>query len=165
MIFETSSTSTRQAKKDRNSNRGSSVTILTKQSHFQGKLFCQGSTRVAGKIDGEIVSKGLLIIEKGAMITAKITADEAIIQGKVKGSLTATESVNLETTSHFSGDITTPSLVVCEGAIFNGQTSMGNNSKDLSEGKEKNSFDYVAKSSSSASEYSLRTPEEQKLLS
>ena len=58
----------------------SAVTILTSGCHFSGKLYCRGSTRIGGKIDGEIVSEGLLIIEEEAQINANVKADEAIIQ-------------------------------------------------------------------------------------
>lgn len=100
------------------------VTILTTGCHFSGKLYCRGASRIGGKIDGQIISEGLLIIEEEAIITAEIKAEEAIIQGRVQGKLQATGRVELCASSHFDGDITTPSLVVREGALFNGNASM-----------------------------------------
>ncbi|MFK7824698.1 MAG: polymer-forming cytoskeletal protein [Oligoflexales bacterium] len=102
----------------------SAVTILTPGCHFNGKLFCRGSSRIGGKIEGEIISEGLLIIEEEAFITAKIKADEVVIQGQVEGELQASGRVKLESTSKFTGDIVTPSLVINEGSIFNGNTKM-----------------------------------------
>lgn len=100
------------------------VTILTTGCHFSGKLYCRGASRIGGKIDGQIVSEGLLIIEEEAIITAEIKAEEAIIQGRVQGKLHATGRVELCASSQFEGDISTPSLVVREGALFNGNASM-----------------------------------------
>ena len=102
----------------------SAVTILTPGCHFSGKLYCKGSSRIGGRIEGEIVSEGLLIIEEEAMITAEIKADEAVVQGKVKGKLEAKGRVELAQSSQFDGDIITPSLKVMEGAKFNGRSSM-----------------------------------------
>src|SRR5262245_2268512 len=48
------------------------VTILTTGCHFSGKLYCRGASRIGGKIDGQIVSEGLLIVEEEAVITAEI---------------------------------------------------------------------------------------------
>jgi len=104
--------------------RDDAVTILTSGCHFSGKLFCRGSSRIGGRIEGEIVSEGLLIIEEGAFITAEIVAEEAVIQGHVKGKLRAKGRVELCATSHFEGDISTPSLVINEGAQFNGRSHM-----------------------------------------
>lgn len=100
------------------------VTILTSGCHFSGKLYCRGSSRIAGKIEGQIVSEGFLVIEEEAMITAEIKADEAVIQGKVQGKLQATSRVELCASSQFDGDIITPVLVVREGAHFNGHSKM-----------------------------------------
>ncbi len=100
------------------------VTILTSGCHFSGKLYCRGSSRIAGKIDGQIISEGFLVIEEEASITAEIKADEAVIQGKVEGKLQATSRVELCASSQFDGDIITPVLVVREGAHFNGHTQM-----------------------------------------
>jgi cytoskeletal protein CcmA (bactofilin family) len=102
----------------------SAVTILTPGCHFDGKLYCQGSSRIGGKIEGEIVSEGLLIIEEEACINAKVKADEAVIQGRVTGRLEASGKVELASTCRFHGDIITPLLIVNEGAEFNGTTVM-----------------------------------------
>lgn len=104
--------------------RESSVTILTSGCHFSGKLYCRGSSRIGGQIEGEIVSEGMLIIEEEAKINADIVADEVIIQGSVKGRVESKVRVELAETCRFEGDLITPSLVVFEGAKFNGNSTM-----------------------------------------
>ena len=59
-------------------------TILTAGCHFNGKLYCRGTSRIGGRVEGHIVSEGLLIIEEEAHIVAEIKAAEAVIQGRVK---------------------------------------------------------------------------------
>lgn len=112
------------SKQSKGNPQKSAVTILTSGCHFNGKLFCRGSTRIGGKIEGQIVSEGLLIIEEEAIITAEIRADEVIIQGQVKGKLIANTRVELCDSCQFDGDIASPSLIVREGAQFNGHSTM-----------------------------------------
>jgi cytoskeletal protein CcmA (bactofilin family) len=100
------------------------VTILTAGCHFDGKLYCRGSSRIGGKIEGQIVSEGLLIIEEGAAIHAEIKAEEAVIQGQVEGKIDCTNRLELHRTARFSGDIHTPVLIINEGASFNGRAAM-----------------------------------------
>jgi cytoskeletal protein CcmA (bactofilin family) len=104
--------------------RDTAVTILTSGCHFSGKLYCRGSSRIGGKIEGQIVSEGILIIEEGATILAEVKADEVIIQGKVNGRLEAKIRAELYPQSRFDGDIVTPVLVINEGAQFNGRSIM-----------------------------------------
>lgn len=119
-----SSKTPQQPKKKPTPARETAVTILTSGCHFSGKLYCRGASRIGGKIEGQIISEGLLIIEDEAVITAEVKADEAIIQGRVEGKLTASGRVELCASSHFEGDIATPVLIVREGAQFNGRSTM-----------------------------------------
>ena len=104
--------------------RDSAVTILTSGCHFVGKLYCRGSSRIGGRIEGEIVSEGLLIVEEEAQIEAEITAEEVIVQGRISGRLEAKGRIELHPSSHFKGDISTPILIISEGAQFNGSCVM-----------------------------------------
>ena len=114
----------RPQKKTVTTGRDAAVTILTSGCHFSGKLYCRGSSRIGGKIEGQIISEGILIIEEGATILAEVKADEVIIQGKVNGRLEAKIRAELYPQSRFDGDIVTPVLVVNEGAQFNGRSIM-----------------------------------------
>ena len=114
----------RPQKKSAAAGRDAAVTILTSGCHFNGKLYCRGSSRIGGKIEGQIISEGILVIEEGATILAEVKADEVIIQGRVNGRLAAKIRVELYPQSRFDGDIYTPVLVINEGAQFNGRSIM-----------------------------------------
>ncbi len=101
-----------------------SVTILTSGCHFRGKLYCKGSTRIGGILEGEIVSEGVLIIEQHATIKAQIIAEEVIIYGAVEGKLEAQVRLELCQTARFKGDLLTPCLAIREGALFSGRALM-----------------------------------------
>jgi len=112
-----------------NSKDSNAVTILTSGCHFNGKLYTKGASRIGGKIEGFIVSEGLLVVEEDAEIYAEIKAEEVIIQGKVKGKLVASGRVELCPTAEFEGDISTSSLIIREGAQFNGHATMDRGDK------------------------------------
>lgn len=124
MVFQDKKQKNLKAARKNGAFHESAVTILTPGCHFSGKLFCKGSSRIGGKIEGEIISEGLLIIEEGALITANITADEAVIQGKVNGQVQASQKVELAPTCVYTGDIVSPKLIIQEGAVFNGSSIM-----------------------------------------
>ena len=126
-MFSSNQSSQNNKKPRRNAVLKDSVTILTASCHFNGKLYCRGSSRIGGRIEGQIISEGELIIEEQAYIAAEISADVAIIQGRVKGHLKAASRVELSSTSSFEGDIDAPVLVISEGASFNGRATMPQN--------------------------------------
>ncbi len=103
---------------------GVAVTILASGCHFEGKLYCKGASRIGGRIQGKVVSEGLLIIEEEARVEADIVVDEVIVLGKINGKLRAHKRIELRESSHFQGEIITPALVIREGARFDGQSTM-----------------------------------------
>ena len=125
----------KQNGRQRTSSLDSTVTILTPGCHFSGKLFCRGTTRIGSKVEGEIVSEGLLIVEDTALINADVQAEEVIVQGVVRGTLRAKKKVELASTARCDGDITAAALVINEGAVFNGSMSMGAKESEVSDQK------------------------------
>lgn len=123
-MFNGNKSQQNKSRRTTNPKDANAVTILTSGCHFNGKLYTKGASRIGGRIEGSIVSEGLLVIEEEAEIIAEIRAEEVIIQGRVQGKLIATGRVELCPTSEFDGDITTSILIVREGAKFNGRANM-----------------------------------------
>jgi len=100
------------------------VTILTAGCHFSGKLYCKGATRIGGTIEGEVIAEGLLIVEEDAVINATVKAEEIVVHGRVEGQVSVQRKIEMCSTADVQADVATPHLVVHEGALFNGRTSM-----------------------------------------
>ena len=98
---------------------------LGKGSHVEGKLTFEGSVKIDGTVDGEIAAQDAVIIGDGAVINAQIQAEAIIIKGKVTGDIVARKRVELCAPGKLVGNITTPSLVIHEGVVFEGHCSMG----------------------------------------
>jgi cytoskeletal protein CcmA (bactofilin family) len=98
---------------------------LGKGSRIEGKLTFEGSVRLDGHIDGEIEAQETLIIGESAIINAQISAGTVIVKGKVNGDIAGRKRVELRAPGKLIGNITTPSLVIHEGVVFEGHCSMG----------------------------------------
>ena len=105
----------------------SQVTALLDQgASFEGQLTFEGTVRIGGKFKGEIFTKDTLVIDKGAEVEAQIEADVVIISGNVKGNVFARRRVQMFPPAIFKGTVTTPSLKIEEGVVFEGATYMPN---------------------------------------
>jgi cytoskeletal protein CcmA (bactofilin family) len=98
---------------------------LGKGSRVEGRLTFEGSVRIDGQIDGEVEAQGLVTIGEAAVINAQIVAGSIIVKGKVNGDLLGRKRVELHVPARLQGNITTPSLVIHEGVVFEGHCSMG----------------------------------------
>ena len=99
--------------------------VLEKGSEFEGRLIFEGTMRIGGVFKGEIFTNDTLIVGEGAFVQAKIEAGIVIINGEVTGEIFASRRVEIHRPAIFKGSITTPSLMVDEGVIFEGRSKMG----------------------------------------
>ncbi len=99
-------------------------TLLGRGSEFEGKLTFEGTVRIDGKLSGEIFSDDVLVVGEGAEVHAEIDIGEIIIQGSVVGNIRAKRGVEIHAPGRVRGDITTPSLQVDKGVIFEGRSYM-----------------------------------------
>jgi cytoskeletal protein CcmA (bactofilin family) len=101
-------------------------TVVGKESSVQGTIRSEHSIRIQGAAQGEIESKQAVYVEEGARVNAKVTASEITVSGSVDGQLFSTGRVEIKPTGHITGEINAASLVMQEGAYFDGQMKMKN---------------------------------------
>ena len=98
--------------------------FLGSQTEFIGKLSFSGVVHLDGDFEGEIISRGTLVVGSESSVRAQINANVLKIAGEVHGDLTATEKIELYPPAKVYGNIRTPVLVVEEGVFFEGTCSM-----------------------------------------
>ncbi len=103
---------------------GNVTAILDQGTHFEGKLSFEGTVQIRGDFKGEIFTKDTIIINQGATIEAQIEADTIIISGRVEGNLFARRRVIMHPPAVFKGTVTSPSLRIDEGVVFEGASYM-----------------------------------------
>lgn len=94
-------------------------TSLTGDTTFQMML------RVDGHLTGTVTSDGgTLIVGNNGQLDANVTVGVAQVNGTVNGDVTASEKIQLGRTARVVGNITTPKLVIEDGAVFEGGCTM-----------------------------------------
>ena len=100
-------------------------TILAEDIDFEGHLTFKKPLMIKGKFKGEIKSTSSLYIGEKAYVEAKTEAGIVSSKGSHRGDITGHSRVELFSTAHVDGDITTPDFVVESGCKFNGYCNMG----------------------------------------
>lgn len=102
----------------------SSASFLS-QAELVGDFSFRDMIRVNGHIAGTVYSKGgTVIVDAGAKVEANVDVAVAVIGGTVKGDIVARERVELGPASKIHGNIWTRSIVIKDGAIFEGVCRM-----------------------------------------
>ena len=98
--------------------------FLGKGTTITGKLVFAGPGRIEGRVDGEIEAQDTLTVGEGATVTAKVSGTTVVVEGRITGDVVARQRLELRASARVQGNVTTPSLIVHEGAILEGQCSM-----------------------------------------
>jgi cytoskeletal protein CcmA (bactofilin family) len=104
--------------------RGQLTALLDLGASFEGRLTFEGTVRIGGEFKGEIFTKDTLVINPGAKVEAQVEADVVIISGDLTGHVFARRRVIMHPPAVFRGTVTSPSLRIDEGVMFEGASYM-----------------------------------------
>ena len=103
---------------------GHVTAILDQGATFEGRWSFEGTVQIGGQFKGEIFTKDTLVVNENAHVEAQIEADVIIISGKVEGNIFARRRVIMHPPAVFKGTVTSPSLRIDEGVVFEGASYM-----------------------------------------
>lgn len=98
--------------------------FLGEGTEFKGVITFEGTVRVDGVLEGEVITDDTFIIGSAAKVNAEVKAGVVIVMGRMEGKIYAKEKCEVRIGSHVSGEIYTPSIYIEEGAVFEGACHM-----------------------------------------
>lgn len=108
-----------------------SLNLISEGTRIKGTITSQNDLRISGRLEGEAICKGKIIVSSSAHIDGNLTTVEADIAGNITGTLKISDRLTLRKSAIVGGDIYTKILVVEEGAQMNGNCRMGAGDKEL----------------------------------
>jgi cytoskeletal protein CcmA (bactofilin family) len=94
-------------------------TVVTGEANFKAMMKLDG--HLSGRVSS---SSGTLIVGANGKVDANIEVAIAIIHGTINGDIIATQRLELGRAAKVNGNIQTPSLVIEQGAVFEGTCKM-----------------------------------------
>jgi cytoskeletal protein CcmA (bactofilin family) len=102
-------------------NRAEAPSRLPAGLALTGELTSSADLLIDGTLEGQItVPERQVTINLGARVKARVLARVVTIAGRFEGSVTATERVEIEHTAHVQAHVQSPSVVLMDGAKFQG---------------------------------------------
>ena len=97
---------------------------LGKETFFEGKMTFEGVFRLDGRFEGEIFDSGTLIVGETANVKGKVGLNTIVVNGVVEGEVYAKTRVEIHSMGKVYGNLSTPTLMINEGGIFEGHCKM-----------------------------------------
>jgi cytoskeletal protein CcmA (bactofilin family) len=99
-------------------------TLIGVKTEIKGDITFSGGLRIDGKIRGNVSAKGdsnsTLVLSENAQIVGNVTVPHVISNGSIKGSVRASERMELQPKAEIAGDVFYKVIEMALGAVING---------------------------------------------
>lgn len=99
--------------------------LIASGTIIKGEINSNADIRIDGSIEGTIFSKGRVVLGEKGTVKGEIKAANVDIMGSLTGNIFTSNTISLKSTGKINGDINTQTLIIEEGAQFNGNCKMG----------------------------------------
>lgn len=99
-------------------------TLIGQQCNIIGSLSGTGLIQINGSIDGDIYWDEDIVLGETCTCSGNISCINAHINGKVIGNITCKGTLTIESCGQIHGDIQVNKLVITEGGILEGKSTM-----------------------------------------
>jgi cytoskeletal protein CcmA (bactofilin family) len=117
-----------------------SASVIDRHSEFDGTYSTDRDLRIEGRAKGKLSCHGTLHVAQGATVDAEIEAEQVVVAGVLEGTVNCRSRLQIMPSGELRGKISTPSLVINEGARYEGQMEMPSHSSRLAAGRNRPSL-------------------------
>ncbi len=110
------------------------ISIIGPGMKVVGDCLTDGTVRVEGTVEGSVKAGKAVVVGKQGAVIGDVQTQDAVISGRVTGTLVAESRLELQATCQIDGDVRTRRMQLEEGALLNGTVHMSE-SKRVGAGK------------------------------
>ena len=102
------------------------LSLIDRHSSLDGTYRSNRDLRIEGEVKGNIECRGTLHVAQGARVDAQVEAENIVVAGELSGEINCRGRLQLMPTGRLRGRVSTQTLVINEGAVYEGQLEMAN---------------------------------------
>ncbi|MGL4908931.1 MAG: bactofilin family protein [Bacteroidales bacterium] len=103
-----------------------SINRICTGTTFVGNITASGDIRIDGVLEGNITTKGKLVVGETGKITGQIDTKNADVLGTINGKMNIEDLCVLRSVAKLKGDVNTTRILIEVGAVFIGNCNMSN---------------------------------------
>lgn len=98
--------------------------VIAKNTKIVGEIISDGDFRIDGSLEGNLKTKGRVIIGSDGYVKGNIFASNSDIEGTFSGQLNVEKTLTVKTIADISGEVVVGKLSIEPGATFNASCVM-----------------------------------------
>jgi cytoskeletal protein CcmA (bactofilin family) len=105
---------------------GKATACISQGIKIKGEITGSEDLFIDGPVEGKLnLGNSSVTVGPNGTVKADITAREVVVRGRVEGKIAGKERVQLWSTGHVSGEISTQRLAIEDGAVLRGKVETG----------------------------------------
>jgi cytoskeletal protein CcmA (bactofilin family) len=117
------------------------ISIVGPGMKVVGDCETDGTLRIEGAVQGTVRAAKAVVIGRDGLVIGDVITQDAVVSGRVEGSVTAESRLELQASCHIDGEVYTPRLQLEEGAVLNGSVNMKQTNENRSPASQNHDFD------------------------
>lgn len=101
------------------------ISIIGPGMRIVGDCETDGTVRIEGNVEGSIRAGKAVVVGKEGLVNGDIITQDAVISGRVEGTVTAESRLELQATCRVQGEVFARRMQLEDGAVLNGTVQMG----------------------------------------
>ena len=98
--------------------------VIAKNTTIKGEIISDGDYRIDGILEGDLKTKGRVIIGSGGVVNGTVEALNTDIEGTFSGKLIVEKILTVKAIAKISGEVVVGKLSIEPGAAFNASCTM-----------------------------------------
>lgn len=101
------------------------ISIIAAGMKVVGDCTTDGTLRIEGTVEGTVRAGKAVVVGKDGLVDGHVHTQDAVVGGRITGSLTAASRLELQSTARVDGEVRARRMQLEEGAVLNGNVTMG----------------------------------------
>ena len=101
------------------------ISIIGPGMEVVGECQTDGTIRIEGTVQGTVRAGKAVVVGKDGVVDGDVFTQDAVISGRVRGTLIAESRLELQATCRIEGEVRARRMQLEEGAMLNGTVQMG----------------------------------------
>src|SRR5712691_8591307 len=97
------------------------LTLIDADITLVGEIVSEENIRLRGRVEGNVLTSGSVVIEPRGSVQGDITAENLIVEGSVEGRVVVARKFELRPTGRMRGDIRAAIVAIAEDAFLQGK--------------------------------------------
>src|SRR3954466_12726315 len=106
------------------------ISIIGPGMEVVGECQTDGTIRIEGTVQGTVRAGKAVVVGKDGVVDGDVFTQDAVISGRVRGTLIAESRLELQATCRIEGEVRARRMQLEEGAMLNGTGTPGESFRD-----------------------------------